>query len=108
MTLGTSSRLNPIITKTILIVQAVISPWVREPCPNQTFILPENAELIINDPFYRVGEFRLNHQEVIDPLFTLRANWYLQPKIHRKYRAKPPKGKNVSLLKCNKQNVWSL
>jgi hypothetical protein len=51
-------------------------------CPDQTFILPETADFQINDHYYRVGEFRLNHQEVIDPLFTLRTNWHLQPKLH--------------------------
>jgi hypothetical protein len=55
---------------------------VMERCPNQTFVLPENADFTINNHYYRVKEFRVNHQEVIDPLFTLRANWYLQPKIH--------------------------
>jgi hypothetical protein len=55
---------------------------VMERCPNQTSVLPENAEFVINGHAYTVGEFWINHQEVIDPLFTLTTNRYLQPKIH--------------------------
>jgi hypothetical protein len=55
---------------------------ISQPCPNQTFIMPDSAEFHINDNFYKVGEYKINHQEEIDPLFTLRANWFLQPKLH--------------------------
>jgi hypothetical protein len=80
---------------------------IPQTCPNQTFVLPEGAEFKINDHFYKVsklsrlivclkqldniimrfcnfqvGEYKLNHQEVIDPLFTLRANMYLQPTLN--------------------------
>jgi len=51
-------------------------------CPNQTFVLPSDADFHINKHFYKAGEFRINHQEALDPLFTLRANMFLQPNIH--------------------------
>jgi len=55
---------------------------VVKPCPNQTFILPETAKFSINQQFNTVGEFKLNHQEQLDPTFSHRINWHLQPKIH--------------------------
>jgi len=51
-------------------------------CPNQTFLLPETQEFNINDHFNKVGEYRINHHEEIDPTFATRINWILQPKIH--------------------------
>jgi len=53
---------------------------VTQRCPDQPFVIPVSTDFFINEHFYKAGEYKINHQEVIDPLFTIKANWYLQPK----------------------------
>lgn len=43
-------------------------------CPASVFILPMNANFKINDIEFTGSQSSLVHQEVIDPLFTMKAN----------------------------------
>ncbi|XP_035713879.1 uncharacterized protein LOC118438167 [Folsomia candida] len=51
-------------------------------CPASVFILPMNANFKINDIEFSGTESSLVHQEVVDPLFTMKANWHLQPSFN--------------------------
>ncbi|XP_021959280.1 uncharacterized protein LOC110855167 [Folsomia candida] len=51
-------------------------------CPASVFILPMNANFKIHDIEFSGTESSLVHQEVVDPLFTMKANWHLQPSFN--------------------------
>jgi len=51
-------------------------------CPNHVFMLPYGKEFSINGRFYHHSEYHILHRQVLDPSFTLNANWHLEPKIH--------------------------
>jgi hypothetical protein len=51
-------------------------------CPESVFLLPMSASFRINDLQYSGSQAVLEHHEMIDPLFTMRANWHLQPSLN--------------------------
>jgi len=53
-----------------------------EPCPEDVFVLPITATFKINDFEFKGSQVHLDHVELVDPLFTMRANWHLRPKVN--------------------------
>lgn len=53
-----------------------------QPCPDEIFVLPITASFKINNDEYHGSQVHLDHVEKIDPLFTMKANWHLQPKVN--------------------------
>lgn len=53
-----------------------------EPCPDHVFVLPISASFKINNADYIGSDIHVEHAETVDPLFTLRANRYLQPRVN--------------------------
>ncbi|CAG7827867.1 unnamed protein product, partial [Allacma fusca] len=54
----------------------------EEVCPNDVFTIPLSANFKINDLEFEGSRINLFHQEVVDPMFTVRTNWHLQPSIN--------------------------
>ena len=53
-----------------------------QPCPNQTFLLPITSTFKINSYEIRGNQVSYEHLSEPDPLFSLHANWNLQPDLH--------------------------
>jgi len=50
-----------------------------QPCPDAVFTLPQSVSFKVNDYSYKGAMMDLTHEEQLNPLFTLRTNWHLQP-----------------------------
>jgi hypothetical protein len=61
-----------------------------EQCPDDVFVLPITASFKINDNVYEGTQVHLDHVEQVDPLFTMRANWHLQPKVNLSHLMQDP------------------
>jgi hypothetical protein len=61
-----------------------------EPCPEDVFVLPITATFKVNDELFEGSQVHLDHLETMDPLFTMRANWHLQPKVNLSYLLQSP------------------
>jgi hypothetical protein len=53
----------------------------KQECPNEVFILPVGTKFTINDQDFVGSIVNVHHQENPDPLFTLRTNQRLKPRI---------------------------
>jgi hypothetical protein len=57
----------------------------QQPCPNQTFLLPVETDFHISNNKrkydYDAKIYTLEHFMRPDPLFTVKANWHLQPQV---------------------------
>jgi len=51
-------------------------------CPSTVFLLPTSATFKINEMEFNGSKIDVVHQEANDPLFTLKANWHLQPSLN--------------------------
>ena len=51
-------------------------------CPRSVFLIPMAASFRINELDYKGSQVYLDHSEKIDPLFSLNANWHLQPHLN--------------------------
>jgi hypothetical protein len=54
----------------------------NESCPEEVFLLPMTASFRINGMEYKGSQVHLDHQEKVDPLFTMKTNWQLQPRLN--------------------------
>jgi hypothetical protein len=61
-----------------------------EPCPEDVFVLPVTATFKIKDEMFEGSQIHLDHVERMDPLFTMRANWHLQPNVNLSYLMQSP------------------
>jgi len=52
------------------------------PCPEDVFILPIVASFKINNVEFQGSQVHLDHVQTVDPLFTTRTNWHLQPRAN--------------------------
>jgi hypothetical protein len=50
-------------------------------CPDGVFTLPSEADFMINEHEFFGSHADLTHQQVVDPIFTLKANLHLQPRF---------------------------
>lgn len=50
-------------------------------CKNETFIIPVGTNFAFNEHYFKAGENRINHHEILDPSISHRANWHLQPHL---------------------------
>jgi hypothetical protein len=55
---------------------------IQRPCPNHVFSLPMSTNFSINELRFTGSRISLAHQETLDPLFTVKTNWHLQPSIN--------------------------
>ena len=53
-----------------------------QPCSNQMFLLPITSTFKINSYEIRGNQVSFEHLSEPDPLFSLHANWNLQPDLH--------------------------
>jgi hypothetical protein len=52
------------------------------PCPDSVFLLPLNTNFSINEHDFVTSSLNIHHQEIHDPLFTLKANWHINPTVN--------------------------
>lgn len=51
-------------------------------CPADVFMLPIKANFSINGIEFVGSQIHVEHRESLDPLFTMKANWHLQPSVN--------------------------
>jgi len=56
----------------------------EQDCPEGVFILPLSAAFQINGQEFTGSTVQLENLETPDPLFTMRTNWYLKPRVDYK------------------------
>lgn len=52
------------------------------PCANDVFVLPASASFKLNNNVYDSSQINYEHADLADPLFTMKANWHLQPRVN--------------------------
>ena len=52
------------------------------PCPNTVFVMPATTNFKINNFQYNGSQLYVTHKTSVDPLFTTKTNWNLQPKYN--------------------------
>jgi len=55
---------------------------IREKCPNEVIIFPMRTNFSINHMEFTGSRISLAHQETLDPVFMVKANWHLKPKVN--------------------------
>jgi len=77
----------------------------KERCPDHVFSIPIMAHFRINGDEHTGSELLIDHRQLADPLFTLKANWNLQSKVDFRDLAVHPMIPGVTVPKS--QNVHS-
>jgi len=61
-----------------------------EACPDGVFVLPITASFKINNIVYHGTKMQGEHEEFLDPLYTMRVNLHFQPKFNLSYLMQDP------------------
>ena len=54
----------------------------HEKCPNSIIVFPTRSNFSINELEFSASKISVVHQETLDPVFTLKTNWHLQPLVN--------------------------
>jgi hypothetical protein len=54
---------------------------ITKPCTRVPFLLPLSANFKINNQLYGGREYHEEHHEKLDPIFSTRTNWHLNPNL---------------------------
>ena len=54
----------------------------RRKCPTDVLVLPMKSNFTINDLEFSGSRLTIVQQETLDPVFTLKTNWHLQPGVN--------------------------
>jgi hypothetical protein len=55
---------------------------IQEVCPNKVISFPLRSNFSINHMEFTGSRISLAHQETLDPVFMVKANWHLKPKVN--------------------------
>ncbi|OXA56474.1 Copia protein, partial [Folsomia candida] len=78
---------------------------LSQECPKEVFILPIGARFRINNQEFTGSIVHIEHQDSPDPLFTMRTNAYLKPRVDYQELMKDPMVNNHFVF--SKGETWT-